>query len=317
MGGLDLGGGALQQGLLPLKLLPVMVPDDILHVGRRGGSRQGVQVEKALVPLRPGGDGLGRQQGIELLGDEEGVFHHALGGAGVDGHAGDVHLGGGGVEVLVLNGPRRRAVHGVGVFGPEGGHVEVVGPLADLLIGGEGHAQPPVGDTLRHQPLAQGHDLGDPRLVVRAQQGGAVGGNDGFPLEPGQPGEVRRPDHPALLGQDDVAAAVILMDDGVHVLPGKGGGGVQVGQQTQGGDVLQPGGCGQPGGDGAELVDGGVFQPQLLQLVHQQAGQLPLAGGGGGGPRLRGGLGVDPHILQQAFTGSHVSDFLSSLRPTR
>ena len=151
-----LGGGALHQRLFLLKLGPVVVPDDILHVGRGGGARQGVQVKEALVPIRLAGDGRPGQQGVELLGDEQGVFHHALGGARVDGHAGDIHLGAGGVEVLVLDGPRRGAVYRVGVPGPEGRHVEVVGALADLLVGGTAPPRSRAGRQSRPRPWRAG-----------------------------------------------------------------------------------------------------------------------------------------------------------------
>ena len=193
----------------------------------------------------------------------------------------------------------------------------MVGAFADLLVGGECDAQPPVGAVFGNEPFTQRHDLGDPRFVVRPQQGGAIGGDEGLALEPGQPGETGGGDHPSLPGQDDIAAVIVFVHNGVDVFPGKGGGGVHVGQEAQGGDVLQPLGCGEPGGNDAIAVHAWAFQPQLFQLLHQQAGQIPLAGGGGGGPRLRGGGGVDFDVLQKAFIGFHFDNFLSSLRPTR
>ena len=169
-----------------------------------------------------------------------------------------------------------------------------------------------MGQVFVDDPLTQGHDLRHPRLIVRPQQGGTVGGDEGFALQPRQEGEVRRLDHPAPLGQGDVAAVVLLMEDGLYILPGEGGSGIHVGQQAQGGGALAAGGGGQPGRDDAVLVDARVFQPQPLQLVHQRPGQVPLARGGGGDPRFLRGCGVDLNILQQSFVGSHMAkNFLS------
>src|SRR5699024_9781192 len=146
---------------------------------------------------------------------QNGVDHDVLSRAGVDGHAGDVHFGGGGVEVLVLDGASGAAVHGVGVLGPETHHVKVVGALSDLLVGGQGHADGAVGNLPGQQPLTQGHDLGDTRLVVGPQQGGAVGSDEGLALQVRQEGELLSPDDPALPGQSHVAAVVVFMEDGV------------------------------------------------------------------------------------------------------
>ena len=223
----------------------------------------------------------------------------------MDGHAGDVQPGGGGVEVLVLDGAGCPAVHGVGVLSSKGGHVKVVRALADLLIRSEGHADAPVGNTLGQQLLTQGHDFSHARLIVRPQQGGAVGGDEGLSLEGGQEGEIGYPDDPALPGQHNVPAVVVLVENGVHVLAGKGGRGVHVGQEAQSRSVFTARRSGQPGGDDTVFVHAGVFQPQLLQLVHQQPGQVPLAGGGGGDALVlrRGSMDLD--ILQQSLIRAH------------
>ena len=90
---------------------------------------------EALVALGVGGSLRLRQQGDELVGHEDGVFHLILGGAGVDVDAVDGEGHGGGVEVLVLDLAQLSAVHGIGGLGGEFGGVKVVGTLAHSSSG--------------------------------------------------------------------------------------------------------------------------------------------------------------------------------------
>ena len=223
----------------------------------------------------------------------------------MDGHAGDVDAGSGSVEVLVLNAPLQVPVHGVGVPGPESLHVEVVRPLADLLVRGEGHTDPAVGQVLPDERLAQGHDLRNARLIVRPQEGGAVGGDEGAALHPLQHREVSGPDNPAVPGQNQIPAVVAGVENGVHVLPGEGGGGVQVGDEPQGRGPLAAGGGRQNAGHDAEGADLDLLEAQILHLPLQLPGQLQLTGGAGGFAGAVGGLGVHLDIPKQSLICAH------------
>ena len=81
---------------------------------------------------------------VQEVDDLEGVDQLALGIAWVDAATCGVDLGRGGIEVLILQLALLAAVDGEGEVRPEGGDIEVVHTLADLLVGGEGDAQRPV-----------------------------------------------------------------------------------------------------------------------------------------------------------------------------
>ena len=55
----------------------------------------------------------------------------------------------------------------------------------------------------------RGHDLSHAGLVVRAQQGGTVGGDERFALEAIQAGKACRREHRARGGEHDVAAVIV------------------------------------------------------------------------------------------------------------
>ena len=295
----------LHHCLLGGELLHVMVADDIEHLGLGHAAAQLVEVEEAVITIGPGGDHLRGQGGIDLHGDQQGVLHGVLGTAGVDGNTGNIDLCAGGVEVLILDLTLGAAVDGVCVLCAEGGGVKVVGALADLLVGGEGDAQLAVGNVLSDDLLAHGHDLGDTCLVIRAQQGGAVSGDEGAALELSENGEISHAQHTALPGQGDIAAVIVLVQDGVNIRAGEGRRGVHMGQQTKRGGILIAGGGGQDSGDNAKLAGLDILQAQFLQLVHQDVSQIPLAGGAGAGSSALGRLSVDACVLQKALVSSH------------
>ena len=155
------------------------------------------------------------------------------------------------------------------------------------------------------QGLDGGHDLGHAGLVVGAQQGGAVGGDEGLALERGQEGEVRHFHHGAGGGQGDVAAVIVLVQDGLDVLAGGVGRGVHVGDQAQGGPLLAAGGGGQRAVYIAVLVHHGVLHTQGVEFLHQHPGQVELALGGRMGPRRGVGGSVHFDVLQKAFVCAH------------
>ena len=108
-----------------------------------------------------------RQQPIELEGAGAGVDHFVLRLARMDGFAKDGHLDFGGVEGLVSDFVGIAPVDGVGVFGSELLRVEVVGPPADFLIGGEAEANRVMLDfRMGDEIVEDGHDDGDPGFVI-------------------------------------------------------------------------------------------------------------------------------------------------------
>ena len=264
----EVGGDEVHPLLPLLETGPVVVPDDEAQPGLGLVALHVAQVVEALIALGVGG-GLRRRQHVhELQGHEAGVAHLVLGGAGVDVEAPDGDLGGGGVEILILQLAQLAAVHGVGRGGPEALHVEVVGAAAHLLVGGDGHGDAAVGDLgMGGQILHGGEDLGHTGLVVGAQQGGAVGDDQVLAHIPGQAGKLGRP-HDHTLGEGDVPALVV---DHLGMDIGAGGGGrsVHVGDEAQAGDPLTAHGGGEPTVDIAVLVQLGPVESQLGELLGQ------------------------------------------------
>lgn len=125
-----------------------MVADDVAQAGAFHLAAHVGQVGKALVALRKGGVFEHGQHGMEFHRDEGGVFHLALGGAGMDAQALDLHDGGAGVEVFIVDAAQRAAVQGIGEIRAKALHVEVVHAAAHLLVRGEGDLDGPWGKGL-------------------------------------------------------------------------------------------------------------------------------------------------------------------------
>ena len=145
------------------------------------------------------------------------------------------------------------------------------------------------------------HDLGEAGLVVGAEQGRAVGGDDvvaDLVLEFGMLGDA---DHlRGVRGQGDVAAAVILHDLRLDVRTAAIGRGVHVRAEADHRDFLV--GVGRDRRiDIAVLVEMGVGDAHLLQLFREQPAQILLLCGGGAGRRGRIRLGVDDDVAQEAL----------------
>jgi hypothetical protein len=105
-------------------------------------------------------------------------------------------------------------------------------PAADLLVGREGdlhRAVPEIG--VLDDPRQRIEDLGDARLVVGAQQRGAVGGDDGLADALLQVGVLGGDDLLPVLRQGDVLAVVVRVEGGHHVLARHVGIGVHVGDE--------------------------------------------------------------------------------------
>ena len=217
----------------------------------------------------------------------------------------DGHHGLGGVEGLVLIVGDIAAVQGIGKVRAEAGYIEEAGAHADLLVRGEAQADFAVGSLLCQQLLHRLEDDGDARLVIRPQQGGAVGDDQLLTLVFGQALKLGGPHDDALLLVEHQVAPLVADNAGLHPRPRRVWGGVHVGDKAHARDSLAPGGGGQPGVHIAVLVHVGVVQPHLGQLLGQGCAQHLLLGGGGDGVAVLVGLGIICHVAQKAVNGGH------------
>ena len=298
-------GNVLHIVLLELQLGGIVVAQDVAQLCGGNVAVHLAQVVEALTPLGGLGTCHHGQSAVELHGNVGGVDHGVLGRAGVHREAVDGHGGSSGVEVLVLDVAGIAAVNRVGKVCTKAGDIEQIGTLADLLVRGKADAQLAVGATLADDGLHSGHDLSHTGFVVCTQQGGAVGGDQGLALHGSKEGEGGNLHHLAGGGQHHIAAVIVLVQDGVHVLAAGIRGGVHVGDQAQCGLFLAAGGGGQGTVDVAVLVHMGILHAQSLQFLHQLVSQikLPRSGRMGTGLRVRGG--VDPDVIKQSFIGAH------------
>jgi len=171
-------GALLYHLLLALEQFEVVVADDVLDVGLLDHPRELGDVDESVIALGVLGSLPYGEHVVELGRDKYCIEHLVLGVARVDVAALDVQLGGRGVEVLVLEFADGASVHGVGVFGTELSHVEMVYPAADFLVGGEADLDGTVLEfRMFHDVLGGGHDFGHSGLVVGSEQGVAVGGD--------------------------------------------------------------------------------------------------------------------------------------------
>ena len=291
--------------LLVLQLIGIVVAQDVAQLGVGHVAVHLAEVVEALTALGGLGTGHDGQGSVELHGHIGGVDHGILGGAGMHREAVDGHGGGSCVEVLILDAAHVTAINGVGEIRAKARDIEEGSALADLLVGGEGDAELAVGTALGKEDLGGGQDLCHTGLVVCAQQGGAVGGDQGLTLEVGQEGEGGDLHHHAGGGQGDIAAVIILVQDGGNTLAGSIGGGVHVGNQAQGRLVLTAGGGGDAAVDIAVLVYPGIFDAQSLHLFHQLAGQVKLPLCRGVSAALGVGGSVNADIIQQSLVCTH------------
>ena len=293
----EVGRDLEQVVLLILQLVRVVVAQDIAELGVGDIAVHLAEVIESLPPLgglRACHDG---QSHVELHRHIGGVDHGILCTAGMDREAVDGDGGRSSVEVFVLDAAHVAAIDGVGKVCPEALEVEQSGTLADLLVGGEGDAELAVRPPLGQQGLHCGQDLGHAGLVICAQQGRAVGGDEGLALQLLEEGEGGGLHDHAGGGQDHIAAVVVFMEDGVDVLAAGIRCGVHVGDQTQCRLVLAVGRSRNAAVNVAVLVHKGIFDADGLHVLDQNVCKvkLPLCGG----MRTRIGIrgGVHPGIF--------------------
>ena len=213
--------------------------------------------------------------------DLDGVFHLALGIAGMGADAFDGDHGTVGRERLVLDMPRGFAVDRIGKIRAELAEIGLVDAAADLFVGCEQDLDRAVLDVgMADQEMRGIDDFGKARLVVGAEQGGAVGGDDVIADLIGEGGMLGGADDLAgIARQHDVAAAIVADNLRLDVPAGTVGRGVHVRAET---DDRHP--LGGIGGNGrinvAVLVEMGVAKTDRLQFRREQAAQILLLVGG-------------------------------------
>ena len=213
-----------------------MVTDDVGEIGLLHAALEGDEVEEALIAFRVFRACHHGKHGVELLAYEDGVFHLALGRAGVDVTALDVDFGAGGVEVLKLQFSNFAAVHGVCVLCAEAFNVEFHYAAADFFVRGEPDLDGAVLEfRVLHYVLDGVHDFGHAGFVVCAKKGGAVRGDEGLAHEMKhfrELGGLQEQAGNALQG--DFSAVVVLYDLRLHIIAGGVRGGVHVGDEAYG-----------------------------------------------------------------------------------
>ena len=283
-----------------------MVADDVVHLGQLHLTLDVSQVEEAFVAGGVARVLLDRQHLVELHRQQRGVDHRVLGRAGVDAQAVDDNLSSAGVEVFILQLAQLAAVDGVGKVCAKALDVKVVCAAADLLVRGKADLDGAVLDLrMAHQLLGHGHNLRHAGLVVRAEQGGAVGDHQVL-------ADIFFQVRVFLFAQDDLfflveqdIPAVVFDHFGLDVVAGSVLGGVHVGDEADDRFVLLALGGRDGSVDVTLVIHKGVGDADLLHLLHQRRGQDFLVGGGRDGFGCVVGLGAEADIVQQAFVCSH------------
>ena len=227
-------GGAAHKLFARLEFRTVVVADKVFQLGARGVARNAQQVEKSLVTFGVLGLFGGGQKHLVLCGELRGVDHLALSLARVHVQTGDSDARGGGVEIFKLQLAQSAAVYRVSRVRAETLDVEFVDTAADLFVRRESYADLAVRQTARQQSLGRRHYFGNARLVVRAEQGSAVGYYQRFAAVSRQLGKLRGRKRDVFLGvQQNIAAVVIFNELRFHPASRSFGRGIHVRDEAQ------------------------------------------------------------------------------------
>ena len=175
-----------------------------------------------------------RQHGDKAVGDADRVDHLMLGITGMYVAALDGDLGGGGVEVFILELADCAAIHSVGEIAAESLDVELMGTQADLLVGVEADADLAMLDLgIALEISHSGDDLGDAGLIVGAKECCAVGDNQVIAQIIDQLGEILGIESDALsLVEHDGLTIIILDDAGIDMAARHVGARIHVGDKA-------------------------------------------------------------------------------------
>ena len=175
----------------------------------------------------------------DLGGQMEGVDQDVLSLTRMSRHALDGHRGLVRRECLVDDLAELGAVQCVGDVGPQITRQIGVHAAADLLVRRETDPDRAVGEVrVLQQMTSHDHDDGDAGLVVGTEQGGPAGGDDVLAALRCQIGELIRREHLVrVIGQGDVPAVVVAMDDRLDTSGVETRRRIDVGQKSDGGDI--------------------------------------------------------------------------------
>ena len=208
----------------------------------------------------------GRQELLPLGGHGQGVFHLALGIAGMDAAAVEGNGPVSGVEVFIFKTAQFAAVDGVGKVSAEFFDIEQGSTAACFFVRRKADANRAVLHVRMLDQIFDGADDGrDAGLVVGTEEGRAVGEQDVLTLifEDFREG-FRRKDDVLFFIQDDILAVVIIFADDFDVLPRGIGAGIDVRNEA---DDRAVDAVGRQGGhDVAVFIDGNVGKAEALQF---------------------------------------------------
>ena len=289
-----------------------MVADDVVQVSMLYVALHVVEMRKAFVALGVFRHFAARQQGSELHGDAACVDHLVLCAARMHASAGNLHIGGGAVEVFIIEAAKLAAVERVGEIAAEALDVELIRACADFLVRGKCDMDFAVGEVVFDDVFRSLHDLGYACLVVCAEQGGTVGNDKRLTLEFFENREIFNiGDDAELFVEDNVFAVVIFNDAGFDVCAGDFFCGIHVCDEAD--DVLLFTVCGNGAVNITPLVHVCVFNAHGDHFIGKVLCEQLLLHGGRHGGAGRIGLGVVAYVIQKFFFNGHFQSLLKFL----
>ena len=114
-----------------------MITDNIIRGNLLHIAAYGIQMEEALIALGIHWILLHRQQLLELLRDQDGIFHFAFGGTGMYTSAIDMKLCSCGIKILIFQFAQCATVYGIRIIRSEQLHIKMIRSGTDFLIRGE------------------------------------------------------------------------------------------------------------------------------------------------------------------------------------
>ena len=122
------------------KQLSVMITDNIVRSNFLHIAAYSIQMEEALIAFGIHWILLYRQQLLELLRDQNGIFHFAFGGTGMHTSAIYMKLCPGGIKILIFQFTQRTTVYGIRIICTKQFHIKMIRSGTDFLIRGETNA---------------------------------------------------------------------------------------------------------------------------------------------------------------------------------
>ena len=299
--------GVGKAGFAGLKRACIVVADNIAESSLLNIALHICQVEEALVALGISGGIAGGEHSVELHSHKACVYHSVLGRAGMYIEAVEGDLCAAGVEVLILNSALGAAVCGVGDLCAEALQIHKRCAVTYLLIRAEADGNAAVGKLLLNDGLRHFHYLRNARLVICAEDGGAVGYDKAASLEGRQVGKIRGRESPAACAEDNVAAVIIFDKTGLHILAGEIGDGIKMGDEADAHSIFKSFAGGNNAIDIGVLIHIDLAYAHFAHFLCKHIGKVKLAGGGGSCLARIAAGGVYLNIFQKSFVCFHFS----------